>query len=301
MSSVDVRGLVQRLYRTYLQPPDAQPAQVTLAAPLTDGTAQSVTLGQFTIVEDENLLRQGSIVEVDEELMRVNDWDIVTRVATVERGVLGTEAVAHTIPKMVTLTPTYPMQSVFEAVRDNIVGLYPSLYTVAHTSLASVSGEVFPINDPQIVEVLQVWPHQGSNEVDVAARVVDFHPQAGGRAVVTKSPVGTIWIRYRRRFGVAESMDDRLDDLGLESVWETVVMAGVAADLFAGRDLPASHVEWVGQVLEAETIQVGTRTSLSVGLARYRDLLIKRFQKEMAGEDANKVQVYVNDPFRQVG
>jgi hypothetical protein len=297
----NVRGLVQRLYRTYLQPPDAQPAQVALAAPLTDGTATTLTLGQFTIVEDENLLRQGSVIEVDEELMSVTDWDIVTRVVTVVRGQMGTEAVAHTVPNLVTLSPTYPLSSVYEAVRDNIVGLYPSLYTVAHTSLASVSGEVFPINDPQIVEVLQVWPHQGSNEVDIAAQVVDFHPQAAGRAVVTKTGVGTIWIRYRRRFGVAESMDDLLEDLGLESVWETIVMVGAAADLFAGRDMPASHVEWVGQVLEAETIQVGTRTSLSVGLARYRDLLIKRFQKEMSGEDANKVQVYVNDPFRQVG
>jgi hypothetical protein len=296
-----VRDIVNRLYRTYLTPPDAQPAQVSLAAPLTDGAAALVTLGQFTIVEDENLLRQGSVLECEEELWTVVSWDVVTRIATVLRGQFGTEAVPHTVPNMVTLSPTYPRQSVFEAVRDNIVGLYPSLYTVKHTALASVSGEVFPISDPNIVEILQVWPDQGSREVEIAAQVVDFHPQAAGRAIVTKVPLGSIWVRYRSRMGVAESMDDTLEDLGVEDVWAVIVMVGVAADLFAGRDLPASHVEWVGQVLQAENIQVGTRTSLSVGLARYRDLLIKRFQKEMAAEDANKVEVYVNDPFRQVG
>jgi len=295
-----INAVIERLFRTYLTPPDAQYVQFQLSNPVTID-AEEIVVGEFTIAEDENLLRQGSLLEFDSELVRVVSYESTTRVAVVQRAQYGTVAAAYDVPLLVNVNPPYSKQSVFEAIRDNIIQLYPSLYTVGHDSFGSVSGNIFPVNRPLMVEVLEVWPDQAQTDVNIGAQVVDFHPQAGGRAVVTKVSMGTIWVRYRKRMGVAETVDDTLEDLGVEDVWTSAVMAGAAADLMAGRDIPAAHVEWVGQVLEAESIPVGTRTSLSVGLARYRELLVKRFAKEMVAEDANKVQVYMNDPFRQVG
>lgn len=295
-----VQTIIDRLFRTYLTPPDAQYAQVPLAVSI-DAATDEAQLGSFTIAEDENLLRQGSLLELDQELVRVQSYDSLNRVATISRGQYGTEAQAHATPTLINVNPAYPAQSVFEAVRDNILQLYPKLYTVRSEALASVSGNVFPLSNPLIAQVLRVWPDQASVEVDIAAESVEFHPQAAGPAIVTKVDVGSIWVRYRSRMAVAESPEDKLVDLGMEDVWASIVMAGAAADLFAGRDLPKSHVDWVGAVLEAENIPVGTRTQLSTGLARYRELLISRFSKEMRGADSNKATVYINDPFSQVG
>lgn len=294
-----VQALSDRLFRTWLTPPDAQYAQVSLLLDVA-ADATELALGQFTIVEDENLLRQGSIVEVDRELYRVTGYNDVDKVVTVIPGEYGTESVAHTAGTMINLAPTYTQQDVFLAIRDNIIQLYPRLYTVNTESLASVSGSVFPIKDDLIVEVIEAWADQGQQDINFDARVVDYHPQASGRAIITNRPIGVGWFRYRRRMAVAQSPTDTLESLGMDSVWSLIVMVGAAADLFAGRDLPASQVEWVGSVLQAESIPVGTRSSLSVGLARYRELLIDRFSKEMRAEDANTIKVHQQSAFGTV-
>lgn len=294
-----IKQLSDRLFVQMLTPPDAQYAQVQLAQDMLAGDTTMV-LGDFTIVEDENLLRQGAIVEVESELFRVIDWDYSTRVATVRGGQYSTTPAAHTVPLLATLNPAFTQQTVFEALRDNIIQLYPRLFTVRTVELTSVAGNVFPVDDDLIVEVIEAWPEQAMTDTDIDARVVSYHPQADSRAIITNVSLDVGWFRYRRRMAVATSPDDALEDLGVDDVWAMIVMVGAAADLFAGRDLPASTVQWVGGVLQAEGIPVGTRSSLSVGLARYRELLIARFAKETRGEDAHKIKVHQNEPFRSV-
>jgi len=296
-----LQQVADRLLRTTLTPPDYQYAQVPLGTNVTSPTVETIQLGVFTIPEDERLLRQGSLLELGEELVRVQSYDDVTRMATVTRGVYSTPATTHTKPMLVNLNPSYPMYSIFEALRDNITTLYPSLWTVRSDAVTAVSGNVFAAPDPLIVAVVETYPNEGVTPLDIDARVVDFHPLAGGRAIITNVPISNMWIRYRRRMAVATSLEDTLEELGVEDVWTQVVMVGAAADLMAGRDIPAAQVEWVGKVLEAENIQVGTRTSLSVGLVRYRELLIDRLSKEMKAEESNQIKVHMNDPFTQVG
>jgi len=290
-----VGAVIDRIYRTMLTPPDFQPAGTTL---LTDMLVDATTLrlAAFIVPEDEQLLRTGSIIEVDKELMRVLEYAPALRDATVERGVFGTPVTAHTAGKYIILSPSYPRQSVFESVADNIITLYPKLYTVSAENLISIAGNIAGIPDDLAVEVVSVWPNGYTSAVDIDARIVEYHPAVGGRAVVTNVDTGQIWLRYRRRMGKATTETDTLESLGVDERWVNIIMAGVGADLFSGRDLPASHVEWVGGVLQAENIPVGTRQSLSVGLVRYRELLIDRAAKEMKGEDANKVKVHMSDP-----
>jgi len=299
--SATLREVANRLLRTVLTPPDYQYAQVRLGAPVTSETVESIMLGAFTISEDENLLRQGSLLELGEELVRVVEYDTVTKTVTVTRGEYSTPTSTYDTPMLINLNPSYPMQSVFEALRDNVTTLYPRLWTVRSDALTAVSGSVFAVPDPLTVAIVETYPNEGSSRVDVDARVVDFHPLAGGRAILTNVPVSNMWVRYRRRMAVATSLDDTLDELGVEDVWAQVVMFGAAADLMAGRDVSAAQTEWVGQVLQAENIRVGTRLSISGGLAQYRDILIDRFSKEMKAEESNQVKVHMNDPFTQVG
>ena len=90
---------------------------------------------------------------------------------------------------------------------------------------------------------------------------------------------------------MASSEADKLTDLGVEESWGMVVTAGAAADLFVGRDIPAAAVEWIGGVLAAENVPIGSRTSVAGSLAQYRDILIERYQNEMKAEYKPRVRM----------
>ena len=286
-----VASVMDRLFIQWLTPPDAQQMQVSLGADITDDAVTSVTLGQFTIPEDESLLRQGSLLEAEQELMRVTDYDSITKVVTVERGAYGTPKGAHAQPMLLNLNPVYSRASVFEAVADNILTLYPRLFTVTQELLSPSADMVYALNDELAVSALSVTPGDFTSIDDLGGRIIDFHPMIGGRALITDVPSATVWLRYRRRMGKATSEGSAIADLGCDERWITVVMAGAAGDLMAGKDISASHTEWVKSVLEAETIRVGTRMSIGGGLRQYRNMLLEDFAKEMRAEYKPKVKM----------
>ena len=285
-----VKDLIDRLYRTYLYPPDYEPPMVQA---IDDITASEVSfrLSDFQVTEDKELLRAGILLEWERELMRVTDFDGVDRV-TVVRGQAGTGAVAHDAGTTFgILAPSFPRQSVFESVRDNIVSLFPTLFTVSNENLVSVNWNVAGVSDPLAVEVESIWPGHRVSTVELEGRIVDYHPAVDGRALITNLSVGDLWVRYRRRFGIATDETSTYEDIGFDDVWANIVMAGAAADLFVGRDIPAAAVEWITQAMQAEMVPVGERTSVAVTLGRYRDYLLDRFSKEMKGEYKPKVHM----------
>lgn len=292
--SITIGDLIERTYRTYLYPPDYEPAMVQLDGAI-DDTVVAMTLGEFVVPEDEELLRVGALIEANQELMRVTDYVSTTRVATMVRGVRGTTKAAHADELFMVLTPAYPRLSVFEAVRDNIISLSPQLYTTDVDNLVMVGANVAPIDDELAISIISIWADNLADTVDWHGQIVDYHPLTAGRAVITNVPMGSIWIRYRKRMGVALTEADTLETLGVESVWEVAVMLGVAADLLVGRDVPQTQAEYIGSILQAENIRPGTRTSIAGALSQYRDILIKRFSREMNNEYRKKARM--RDPF----
>jgi hypothetical protein len=295
-----VGELLDRLYRTYLEPPDARPIEIQLTGPLTADAADNIlTVSGFVVPEDADLLKVGTILEHDQELMQVISYDLGTSEVGVVRGFLSTPLTSYGTEKVVgKLAPSYPRSSVFEAVADNIIQLYPKLYSVNTVNLVPIQGNIYGIGDTLAVEVLEMWRDGSGGDVDFDARMVDYHPAVGGRAVISNVFRGGAWIKYRRRFGKATAETDTLASLGVDERWVAILMAGAAADLMAGRDVPAAHTEWVSATLEAESIQVGTRSSVAVGLARYRELLITRAESEMSAEYRPKV--HMRSPWKQV-
>lgn len=297
-----VKDLVDKTYRQILEPPSAQPALTSFATPLPAGS-DSFTRGNFEIPEDENLLRLGSVLEGGQELMRVIAYDSTLGIVEVKRAVLGTTEEDHATSDPLKLSPPFTRLDVFEAVRNNIISLYPRLWTVRTYTVSSVrSGNVFQLPDELIVEVIEVQPDQWApGDTNYHARIVDYHQFVDGRALILNQAIGgQVWARFRRRFGVAADESAELESLGVDSVWEQIVIVGTAADVLAGRDVPEVNTEWVQSTLEAENIRVGSRISLAAGLGQYRDLLIDRFADEMVAEDSSSVHVQMSDPFQQV-
>ena len=249
-------------------------------------------------MEDEQLLRQGSILELEQELVRVLTYDAVGASVTVLRGQYGTVAVAHTTPLFISLNPSYTRASVFEAVGDNIIALSPRLYTVGVEYLSTVSQGIYPINDNLAVQVLSAWANDWTTSTNMHSEIVDFHQLAGGRAIISNFPGGgAAWFRYRRRMAKPATESDVLSELGVDDRWIGVVIVGAAADLMVGKDIPVTQVEWVKSVLEAENIRVGTRMSIAAGLRQYHGLLLDKFTDEMDAEYG--IEVHMESAFKQ--
>jgi len=228
---------------------------------------------------------------------------------TVTRGEYGTVPSRHEVPSLLTMNPVYTRASVFESVADNLITLYPKLFTTGNELLSSVTGGVFPIGDDLAVEVLDVKPGDFVTDMDIHGEIVDFHPMTGGRALIlnphggggmrgslatgqmvsNSAALGSVWLRYRRRMAKAQWETDELYDLGVDERWVRIVMFGVAADLFAGRDVTAAQSEWVKSVLEAENIRVGSRMSIAGGLYQLRNMLLKDAEYEMKAEYKTRV------------
>lgn len=296
-SVTTIEDVMNRLYVQWLTPPDSQDMQVRLGEDI-DATQQTILIGDFTVPEDEDLLRQGSLLEWDSELVRVVSYDSTITTVTVTRGEYGTTPTAHLQPLLGTLNPPFARANVFQAISDNIITLYPKLYTVRNANLVPQSGVVAAMNDVAAVEVLTVWEGDFASVQDIQARIVDYHPSVGGRAVILNRAVGSFWIRYRRRMLAPTAITDTLEEVGVDERWVICVMAGAAADLLVGRDMPAVHTEWVKSVLEAENIKPGTRMSISGGLRQYRNGLVADFAKEMTAEYRPKIRM--RNPFESI-
>lgn len=285
-----VGALIDRLFRTYLYPPDLRPAQCFLDGAIT-ASDTTLTVSDFVLPEDELLMAAGVVIELDAELVQVVSYVETTLTATVIRGFMGTTAASHVDNTPVILSPPYSRQSAFDAVADNIVSLYPRLYTVTAGALTPVSAGVATLDDVLAVEVIEAWPDDSWGVKEVDARIVDFHPSTGGRSLVTNIGTGSLWVRYRRRFGDATAESDTFADLGLETRWANIVVAGAAADLMSGRDISEAHTDWVGAVLKAENIPVGTRGEVGQRLAAYKEYMVNLAAREMRAEYRAKVHM----------
>ena len=180
-----VSTLVDRIYRDFLNKPDDLSAFSRLDGAMSDTTGTTLTYesGLFSS-EEENLLGNGALVEVDQELMLVTAANTSTRTLTVSRGYAGTTAATHADSTNVFINPTFPRKSVFDAVADNIVRLYPSLYNVTTTNVTSTS--TYAEVPASTVEVLTSYVQNASGEQYTSAGIEllrDFPPSTTNTAV----------------------------------------------------------------------------------------------------------------------
>jgi hypothetical protein len=282
-----INQTIDRLKRSFLVAPDNQPAMTTITTALTADTGDTaVTFGDFGLVEDEAYLMAGSIIELDRELVRIVSYDEGTNVAEIVREVDSTPLQAHDAGVTAVLAPPFPRQSMYEAVGDNIVRLYPRLFTVRVELLAAVGHGVYPLFDELAVNILSIWPQSQTAGVspNYSGEIVDFHPTVNGRAVLSPLTSESVWVRYRRRMNRPEDVSDELFDLGVDPLWEEIIVVGAAADLSMNADLPYFRADFLGDVAENESIRFGSRTSVARALDNKREQLIDQAMREMRAE-----------------
>ena len=274
-----VSTLVDRIYRDFLNKPDDLSAFSRLDGAMSDTTGTTLTYesGLFSS-EEENLLGNGALVEVDQELMLVTAANTSTRTLTVSRGYAGTTAATHADNTNVFINPTFPRKSVFDAVADNIVRLYPSLYNVTTTNVTSTS--TYAEVPASTVEVLTSYVQNASGEQYTSAGIEllrDFPPSTTNTAVqfFNTSNGKTVHLVVKRKFvrPTSETVDLSTDCL-ISDEYEQIVMVGAVADIVGATDIDASTQEFITEKLAAESYPVGSGERLRNALLRLRSLLI---------------------------
>ena len=96
-----------------------------------NSTATAITVGSSS-----NLAK--GIIEIDDELIWVDNFDKASATMNAApgfgRGYNSTTADSHSANAMVTLSPTFPRQSIKKAINNTIQSLYPSLWGVGSTT-----------------------------------------------------------------------------------------------------------------------------------------------------------------------
>ena len=99
----------------------------TIAAPITLSLASTDSVGK-------------GIVEIDEELFWVDNYDRVGNTATISpygRAYLGTALAAHTAGTKVTIAPTFPRFVIKRAINDTINAVGSSIFAAKKTTITS--------------------------------------------------------------------------------------------------------------------------------------------------------------------
>jgi hypothetical protein len=127
------------------------------------------------------------IVEIDEELLWVDNYDRIANTATVApygRGYLGTTPDAHIKDSKVTISPTFPRHSIKRAINDTIRSLGANIFAVKTTTFtfnAAVSTYAFAnLNVKNIITVS--WQEIGPSKEWRPIRRWDFDPTANPEA-----------------------------------------------------------------------------------------------------------------------
>lgn len=288
-----VRAVIDRVYRSYLHPGDDQPARALLATTVDNiGTAWTYSAGMLA-ADEEELFAPGVVVEVGTEQALVTAVDLGTRKLTVVRGYNGTARVGHDADEPLTVQPPFSRQSVFDAVADGVVGLYPTLYHVDTTALTTASTYVEV--PAEVVNVTGFSYETGSRWVDGNVALLDpFPPSSTGKAVNFYGipPGKSGHLTYRALFARPTAESDDLAASGVQESWLRIVEVGAAAQILSGRELDSVQQQYITEQLRAESYPALTAMRQAGALWEVRDRLMREAAKRLYG--STEVPVAMN-------
>ena len=241
--------------------------------------ATTVTSADTSIVLSYDLggFREGSVIEIDSELMYVWESATATKTLTVERGYDGTTAAAHTAGALATVNPRFPRQQMLDALNadlDDLSSTVNGLFRVVaqdisyngtdrQINLTSASG-VIDLLDVRLRYLATDFPIIRNVRLQRNLPTADF---ASGVAIVFDEAVmaGTLRVVTKREFTrVTAEANDLQTVAFLPASCEDIVEMGVILRMMNGREIKRNFIESQGDTRRSEEVPPGsTRDSLT--------------------------------------
>jgi hypothetical protein len=156
-----------------------------LTAPVTTTTSSSDSPLIMSLGSTDSVGK--GIVEIDEELLWVDNYDRIANTATVApygRGYLGTTPDTHIKDAKVTISPTFPRFSIKRAINDTVSALGATIYAVKTATFTYSSAvSTYAFADLNIKNILSIsWQSIGPSKEWVPIRRYDFDSIANAAA-----------------------------------------------------------------------------------------------------------------------
>jgi len=241
--------------------------------------ATTVTSADTSIVLSYDLggFREGSVIEIDSELMYVWTALSATKTLEVQRGYDGTTAVAHTTGAVAVVNPRFPRQQMLDALNSDIDDLSSTvngLFRVVAQDI-SYNGSDRQINITSatgIIDLLDVRLRYLADDYPVIRNVrlqrnlptADF---ASGFAIVFDEPImaGSLRVVTKREFTRASTESSDLQTVCfVPQTCEDILEMGVILRMMNGREIKRNFIESQGDTRRSEEVPPGsTRDSLT--------------------------------------
>ena len=323
-----IGNLVDRTYREYLEPMDDIVSYTTLSTTINDTDTSVVFNGDLLSVEEEDALDAGAIIEIGQELMICTDLNAVTNTITVTRAARGTTATSHTAGDLIKIAPPFPRKNVFDAVCDQIKNLFPTIFAVETQSITTGTGYTLigsydaPGTHNYIVSILSAISQYTDFSAGSDTTGVNFSPvtcslvelpnpftytdsDGVSRTITYSTGPSTVHaiqfagiasghtahVTFKKKFIEPTAETDTLATVGLEDEYVPIIMAGVAAQMMAGRDIPTATADYITDQLAVSNFPVGSANSVRNSLLQYQQLLINQARKYLRAKYPEAVSV----------
>jgi len=241
--------------------------------------ATTVTSSDTSIVLSYDLggFREGSVIEIESELMYIWSTVTATKTLTVERGYDGTTPLAHTAGALATVNPRFPRQQMLDSLNSDIDDLSSTMNGLFRVVAQDISynGSDRQINLTSatgIIDLIDVRLRYLADDYPIIRNVrlqrnlptADF---ASGFAIVFDEPVmaGTLRVVTKREFVRAtnESSDLQTTCFVPQSC-EDILEMGVILRMMNGREIKRNFIESQGDTRRSDEVPAGaTRDSLT--------------------------------------
>tara|TARA_B100000519_G_C14142408_1_gene390530 strand:- start:1 stop:954 length:954 start_codon:yes stop_codon:yes gene_type:complete len=300
----------------------------TLSTGVNDSVTDIVFDGDMLSIEEEDALDKGTIIEINQELMICTDLNAVTNTITVKRGMKGTSAAAHTAGDLIKLSPPFPRKNVFDAVCDQIKNLFPTLFAVetqsittgtgytllgsynapgTHNYIMSILGAISQYTDfsagsdttgvnfsPVTSSLIELPNPFTYTDSDGVSRTITYTTGPSVVHAIQFAGIAsghTAHVTFKKKFIEPTSESDTLSTIGLEDEYVPIIMAGVAAQMLAGRDIPSATTDYISQQLAVSNFPVGSANSVRNSLLQYQQLLMNQARKYLRAKYPEAVSV----------
>ena len=326
--STTIRDLVDRTFREYLEPSDELNSYTAVASTMSSSATTLSFDADLLTQEEEDVMDAGTILEIDQELMYCTGLDTVNNFVTVVRGVRGTTADSHDIGAIVKIAPTFTRLAVFNAIKDQINNLFPTLFAVETKELSASTGYSLigthdaPGDANYLVSILSAISQytdfaSGSDstgvsflpvtcslvelpnpftftDADGVSRTITYTTGPNVVHAIQFSNIAqgqTAFVTFKKKFVEPTAESDSLSSIGLEPEYEPIIMAGVAAQLMAGKDIPSATTQYITEQMAVSGYPVGSSNSIRNSLLQYQQLLINQARKYLRAKYPESVSV----------
>ena len=101
----------------------------------------------------------------------------------------------------------------------------------------------------------------------------------------------TCYVTFKKKFIEPTAETDTLATIGLEDEYEPIIMAGVAAQMMSGRDIPTATADYITDQLAVSNFPVGSANSIRNSLLQYQQLLITQARKYLRAKYPEAVEI----------